>query len=114
MAAKGPFVFLRHCEDDGREWLEAYSTREGTQVILCLTEDRPSIMPGSLVTRPYTVGSRLREKAAAKAVRRCPAAPVGRRVLEKRPEPSVEEAMSVGRDIVNAVFEGKTGKKKLF
>lgn len=69
MAARGPMVFMRYCTRGEQQWIEAHSTREGTMVILSLTE-RPSILPGSLVTRPYTIGSKAREATRARIARR--------------------------------------------
>lgn len=55
MKTRGPYMFLAYCEKNGQHWIEAYSISEGTMTILSLDEDRPSIMPGSYVMRPYEI-----------------------------------------------------------
>jgi len=61
MAERGPFRFSAYCEQGDQKWIEAYSVREGGFAILCLT-DRDSILPGSFVPRPYSVGGRVTGK----------------------------------------------------
>lgn len=68
MGARGPLIFIRYAKRGEQEWIEAHSTREGTMVVLALTE-RPSIMPGSLITRPYTIGSKAREATRRRVAR---------------------------------------------
>lgn len=54
MAARGPFRFVRHCIAGRQEWIEATSKRDGGTVILALTRRR-SVLPGSLIARPYRI-----------------------------------------------------------
>lgn len=62
MAARGPFVFVRLVDSGRRRWIEAVSTKDGTAAVLALTRRR-SILPGSLVPRPYVVVGKARGKA---------------------------------------------------
>lgn len=53
MAARGPFRFMRYCVQGKREWIEAVA-KDGTAAVISLTKRR-SVLPGSLITRPYVV-----------------------------------------------------------
>ena len=84
MAARGPFRFIRFCEQGRHQWIEAISMREQSSAVLSLTK-RQSIMPGSLIARPYVVlgkvggkrAARLEERAVGRGRRRRADAPGG-------------------------------------
>ena len=65
MAHKGPFRFSCYCECGDQRWIEAHSVREGGFAVLSLT-DRESLLPGSLVTKPYRILSRVTGRPLAR------------------------------------------------
>ena len=65
MAARGPFRFMRLCEQGDRRWIEAVSMRDGTSAVLSLTKRR-SVLPGALIPRPYEVLGKVSGKRAAR------------------------------------------------
>lgn len=65
MAARGPFRFVRFCEQGKRQWIEAVSLKDGTAAVLSLTKRR-SILPGALIPRPYVIVGRVGKKKRAK------------------------------------------------
>lgn len=65
MAARGPFRFMRLCEQGTRKWIEAVSMKDGTAAVLSLTKRR-SVLPGALIPRPYVIVGKV---GGAKAVR---------------------------------------------
>jgi hypothetical protein len=65
MAARGPFRFMRVCEEGDRKWIEAVSMKDGTAAVISLTKRR-SIMPGSLIPRPYVILGKVSGKRAAR------------------------------------------------
>jgi hypothetical protein len=58
LAARGPFVFHRAGTYRRRSWIEAWSAKDAAFVVLALTARR-SILPGSIVARPYRVTKKL-------------------------------------------------------
>ena len=62
LSAKGPFVFLKHCQQRSCEWIEARD-KEGNHCILHVAGRRRRI-DGSLVPRPYTVTGKKRPAVA--------------------------------------------------
>lgn len=55
MASRGVMMFMYYCEKDDQHWIEAYSTKEKSIVVLSLDEGRESPLPGSYITRPYYI-----------------------------------------------------------
>lgn len=109
MAIKGPFRFTSYCESDRLSWIEAWSVREGSIAILALT-DRDSVLPGSIVTRPYRITGRVSHKKAIKiAAKMAMKGKKKRRVNEQAAgafAPPAEPATDPRRAAVDSVLAG--------
>ncbi len=67
LAAKGPFVFVRHCKRGTCEWIEAFD-RDGNFAPLHVAGRRRKVT-SAMVLRPYRVTGTVRKEAAARAKR---------------------------------------------
>ena len=60
IAARGPFVFLEHCQRGKLEWIEALD-KNGSFAALHIAGRRRKISP-QIVTRPYRIKGRVRKR----------------------------------------------------
>jgi hypothetical protein len=107
MAARGPFRFRRLCEDGKRKWIEAWSMKEGSIAILCLS-GRKSVLPGSLIPRPYYVSGRVTRKMATRIeAAKTRGSRRTKTAAAEQPAP-VEQAASRRKSAVDEVLAGIT------